>query len=434
MVLLAALVVGRRRRRRGPAGADVAASDGTPLACALVEPDGSPPAGGWPGLLLLHGLGGSHTDLEGDAETAFAPAGYASLMCDARGTGGSGGTFGLDGPAEVQDVRDLYAWLAARPEVSRHADRRVRRLARRRRDLERGGGGRAVRGDRAGVRVDEPRSGARAAGAREVGARRAARGGRAGGPLGPRARRGARRAPRRRAGAGGARAARSSLLAAPRTHRADADRSRAAVHVLFGLDQALAAYRALAGPKRLVVGDLGDTASASTPAEQTALDRETLAWLDRFVKGIAERGRRARRSCSRDDPWNGTTTENPGLPPTGTASVALPGRTTLTARARVTRRVRLTGGPHETFGAPTVTVRYSGARLWDRLVAQVTLAGEHVPLAVGGVRLKAESGAVTIRLSSGNVLLPRGRRLAVTSARPRRTAPTSPAPLPGRAS
>ena len=118
MVLLAALAWAGGAAAAAPQELTIAASDGTPLACALVEPDGSPPDGGWPGLLLLHGLGGSHTDLEGMAETTFAPAGYASLMCDARGTGGSGGTFGLDGPVEVQDVRDLDAWLAARPEVS----------------------------------------------------------------------------------------------------------------------------------------------------------------------------------------------------------------------------------------------------------------------------------------------------------------------------
>ena len=183
-------------------------------------------------------------------------------------------------------------------------------------------------------------------------------------------------------------------------------------NVVFGLDQALATYRALAGPKRLVVGDLGDTASATPPSEQAALDRETLAWLDRFVKGIPNGD--GSGVVLADEPLYGSTTTTPGPPATGTASVMLPGRTTLSARAHVTRRVRLAGGPNETFGTPAVTVRYSAAHRWDRLVAQVTVEGEQGPLAVGGVRLEAESGAVTIRLSSGNALLPRGRRLAVT--------------------
>ena len=57
--------------------------------------------------------------------------------------------------------------------------------------------------------------------------------------------------------------------------------------------------------------------------------------------------------------------------------VALPGGTTLSPGLRVSRAVRLTGGPHETFGAPTVAVRYSGARDWDRLVAQVMNIGDY---------------------------------------------------------
>src|SRR3954470_11393443 len=93
-------------------------SDGTTLACGLILPSGSPPPGGWPGLLLFHGLGQSHAVMETIASAAFAPVGFASLACDARGTGASGGTFGLDGPKEVQDAHDLFDWLAARSDVS----------------------------------------------------------------------------------------------------------------------------------------------------------------------------------------------------------------------------------------------------------------------------------------------------------------------------
>ena len=39
------------------------------------------------------------------------------------------------------------------------------------------------------------------------------------------------------------------------------------------------------------------------------------------------------------------------------------------ATGKVVRGVRITGGPHETFGDSTVVVRYSGAQNWDRLVA-----------------------------------------------------------------
>ena len=47
-----------------PQPVTVTASDGVPLACSIVEPDGTAPSGGWPAVILFHGLGGSHTDME----------------------------------------------------------------------------------------------------------------------------------------------------------------------------------------------------------------------------------------------------------------------------------------------------------------------------------------------------------------------------------
>jgi len=406
LVVLAAALTCAGGAAAAPQELTIAAADGTPLACALVEPDGSPPDGGWPGLLLFHGLDSSHADLEGDAETVFAPAGYASLMCDARGTGGSGGSFGLDGPAEVQDVRDLFAWLAARPEVS---DTRIGAVG-----VSLGGGavwnaaaagvpfaaivpeaartglatalapqglGKSGPADRFAAKVPTERWDP------ELAAARAALLG--GGPL--------------PAALGAVRSARARLagLTVPTLivqGRHD---------VLFGLDQALAAYGALTGPKRLDVADLG-------PSEHAALLAETVAWLDRFVRGERNGVGSKASVVLAHDPWDGTATSYPGLPPTRMASVTLPGRTTLIPGMRVSRGARLTGGPNETFGAPTVAVRYTGAHDWDRLVAQVTLAGSRAPIAVGGARVGAESGAVTIRLSSGSVRLPRERRLLVT--------------------
>ena len=45
------------------------------------------------------------------------------------------------------------------------------------------------------------------------------------------------------------------------------------------------------------------------------------------------------------------------------------------ATGKVVRSVRVTGGPHETFGDTTVVVRYSGAKSWDRLVAVLAVSG-----------------------------------------------------------
>ena len=93
VALLAAALLGAA----SPQPVTVTASDGVSLACSIVEPDGAPPAGGWPAVILFHGLGGSHTDMESIATGALAPAGFVSLECDTRGTGASGGQFGLDG-------------------------------------------------------------------------------------------------------------------------------------------------------------------------------------------------------------------------------------------------------------------------------------------------------------------------------------------------
>ena len=96
--------------------------DGVAIATTLHLPDGTPPSGGSPAVMLLHGLGGRRGQMDALATRWFVPHGYAALTFDARGHGESGGLVGLDGPREVADVRALYDWLAARPDVD---DRRI---------------------------------------------------------------------------------------------------------------------------------------------------------------------------------------------------------------------------------------------------------------------------------------------------------------------
>src|SRR5260370_26466312 len=96
-ILAAALVcAGGASAAAGWTEVTINASDATPLSCAYIIPGGTAPAGGWPGVILFHGLGQSHTDLE-PYGSALAQFGFAALACDARGTGGSAGKFGLDG-------------------------------------------------------------------------------------------------------------------------------------------------------------------------------------------------------------------------------------------------------------------------------------------------------------------------------------------------
>src|SRR5438105_3300777 len=93
--------------------------DGVTLATTLYLPDGTPPAGGWPGILMLHGLGGSRQDMNALAEAWYVAKGYAVLTYDARGHGQSGGVVEIDGPKEIGDVRAAFDLLASQPGVDR---------------------------------------------------------------------------------------------------------------------------------------------------------------------------------------------------------------------------------------------------------------------------------------------------------------------------
>src|SRR3569833_873003 len=86
-------------------------SDGTQLSCSLTLPDSGTATAG---VMLFHGLGGKHQDMEPIATNFLVPAGYVALACDARGHGASGGQFGLDGPRDVQDTEELITWISQR--------------------------------------------------------------------------------------------------------------------------------------------------------------------------------------------------------------------------------------------------------------------------------------------------------------------------------
>ncbi|HET9323817.1 MAG TPA: CocE/NonD family hydrolase, partial [Gaiellaceae bacterium] len=93
-------------------------SDGVSLAATLYTPDGAPPQGGWPAVLMLHGLGGNRSSMNAIAEAYLAPYGYAVLTVDARGHGASGGQSSLVGPREISDYAAALQWLRLRPGVS----------------------------------------------------------------------------------------------------------------------------------------------------------------------------------------------------------------------------------------------------------------------------------------------------------------------------
>jgi hypothetical protein len=161
----------------------------------------------------------------------------------------------------------------------------------------------------------------------------------------------------------------------------------------FDLDQATAAYRLLSGPKRLAVGWSGGV-----------LGDQVMAWFQRYLANGPRAGTGTGVVLQHEQP-DGTTTTYLMLPPTRVVTVNLPG-------AALTRSVRLPGGPLETFGGGSVTIRYTGAS-WTQAVAKVATAGGKV-VTEGAAPVASGAGVLKIPLLNEAMLLPRGKKLTVT--------------------
>jgi alpha-beta hydrolase superfamily lysophospholipase len=413
-LLVAALVcAGGASAASGWTEVTIAASDATPLACAYIIPSGTAPAGGWPGVILFHGLGQSHTDLE-PYGSALAQFGFAALACDTRGTGASGGKFGLDGPRDVADAQDLFSWFAARSDVS---DTQIGALG-----LSLGGGvvwNAAVAG--VPFKAIVP-----AISWTDLGS-----------ALNPNG------VPKEGEIAGLGQAvpfsqwdpsltqARNDLLAgtvSAAVKSVEAARSsRPKLHsltvptlllqgrhdFLFDMDQAIAAYKLLAGPKRLYLGDIGHFPAKNPAAEAPTYLTEVVGWFNQYLaSGPTLVGGGVELA---HDPWDGRTSLYKDIPRTRSLSVNLPGNKKLFLGGSAHRSIRLPGGPLETFGDGSLSIRYSGndGQLTE-IRAMASVKGSNTPVTVGAAPLTKSSGTVKIPLLDEAVLLPRGKRLVVT--------------------
>lgn len=412
-ILAAALVcAGSASAAPGWTAVTIDASDATPLACAYIIPSGTAPAGGWPGVIIFHGLGQSHLDME-PYGSVLAQFGFAALACDARGSGASGGEFGLDGPNEVQDAQDLFNWFAARSDVS---DTQIGALG-----LSLGGG-EVLNAAVAGVpfKAIVPAitwtnlgAGLNPNGVPKVGLLKQIF------ESGPNLHWDPSLAQMQSDLLGGTVTAAARSAEAARSSRS----KLASVHVptlllqgrhdaLFDMDQAIAAYKLLAGPKRLYLGDLGHGPAQNPPAEQPTYLAEVLGWFDEYLAGGPKVGGGVELA---HDPWDGTVTSYKAMPRTRHAVVNLPGKAKLTRPgAFASRSVRLPGGPLETFGDGSITVRYSGASgNWTHLVATVGVKRASLWATFGAANVTKPAGVLKIPLSDQAVLLPRGKQLVV---------------------
>jgi pimeloyl-ACP methyl ester carboxylesterase len=397
----------------------VVMDDATTIATTLYIPTGEPPTAGWPGVILLHGLGGSRTDTNQFAEDFFAPYGYAVLTYDARGHGDSGGYVTVAGPREIADLRTLEKEFAALPEVD---DQKIGAWG------YSYGAGQAWLAAAQGVPFkaidvwdtwsdlysslypnDVPKSGVIAALLNDIPA----------GRLSPTL----------------------SWLPTPAIRGTEPDQvrqfggQRSVLPVVggltvptaifqgrrdfvFGNEQAVTAFQRLKGPKLLYFGDQGHEPSTFPAADSKYAITLSRAWLDHFVKGDDNDVDQASRVQIATDPWSGQPAGFPALPPTRTLSFALLGGSKRVGwSGKVVRPAGLTTMKIENFGSPVVIVRAATTAGWDRLVAVLTATtptGEQIVVSAGAIATRAGSRTYSIPLISQITSIPAGSRLEVT--------------------
>lgn len=404
-------------------------SDGVKIAVTYYEPDGTPPPGGWPAVMMFHGLGQTRNTFDLNtwsankvAETYLAPNGFAVLTFDARAHGESGGLFSLDGPRELQDTKELFAWLTAHPHVNRS---KVGAFG------VSYGGGMVWIATVSGVPFASIAVAATWTDLRQALMPQGLL--RAGIVLGfandiPQS----KYAPELSAQLLDATSERDTpelrAFLAARSARTRLSEVTIPVFLLqgrrdfaFDADQAIAAYRALKGSKRLYLGDLGHPPAPNPADEVPHFANEVLAWFKQSLctgicPNVISEGVELAQS-----PWNGKTVSYPSLPPTRTLRFTSRGPNRLAAKGKVVRTFARV--PHvETFGTPSVRVTLRSRTGYRHLVAVLSAVDPHGTQTVitdGGIELPhlgAKPRTVTIRLPDEITPVAARSRLRLTFA------------------
>ena len=393
-------------------------NDGVPLAATLFVPEGTPPAGGWPGIMLLHGLGGDRQGMNGLAEQFFLPGEqYAVLTYDARGHGATGGLVTIDGPREIADVRTAFEWFAALPGVS---DTRI------------GGWGISYGGGAvwnaivAGVPFaaaetcetwtdlysalipqDLSKSGAIAGFLGEIPP----------GTLAPEL---------DVIKALGLTSTNLPLLHAFADERSVLSRLVSVTTPVmmmqgrrdfaFGIDQATRAYRALAGPKALWIGNHGHAPSTFPAIDTPTMLAAGKTWFDRYLRGLpVDTGPSVRLARE----GSASTESYTGLPATKTVTYQLGGSKAMVQITKSVRSTKRTAEALEVFGQPEVRVKATAGNGWSRLVAVLsarTPDGREIVISAGGVPTSQGAKTYRIRMIDQATFVPKRSRFSVTLA------------------
>ena len=375
-------------------------ADGTSIAYDLYEPDGTAPAGGWPGVVVLHGLGGSK-DQMAPVATVLAAHGYAALAYSARGQGTSTGDLELAGPNEISDERALESFFAGLPEVS-NADIGVWGISY--------GGGQAWDGLAAGIPYkaaevvetwtdlysalwpqDVAKSGIVLGFAKSVEARS---------PL---------IASLENDAVHSTSLAKIKVLAAARSSYAALPKIKTPVYMFqgrvdyaFDVTQAANGFNRVSGPKRLYIGQFGHAPSTFPGPDFAYVLAQGLDWYDHYLRGQPNGIDKAPPFTIAAAAGTGRASYA-GLPKTKVITVGFRG-TSLRRTGPVFRQ------PLETFGVSLLKVQVRKVVQYPRLVATV-FAGSRV-ITHGAIVPKV--GLQTLRLANYVQYLPKGTRLSVT--------------------
>jgi predicted acyl esterase len=366
----------------------------------------------------MHGLGLDRSSMSALAQSmGLVGENYVVLTFDARGHGQSGGLIGIDGPNEIADTRMVFSWLAARPDV---ADAKIGAVG-----ISLGGGAvwnsLAAGVPWAAVEVIESWTSLQSA----LVPQGLAKSGVIAGFLGslPPSRvdpvlLGIRDAAYSGtlAGVASFASARSSLPALKGV-TTPVFMMQGRRDFAFGMGQALQAYNALAGPKRLWLGLHGHAPSTFPAADSGAMLAEGTQWFDRYLRGRANGIDLSQPVAVAPENWSGAPARFDAPPRPVGQIFRLGGSASIAQSGKVQRTSTPLKRPLEVFGAPKVTVTESGNAGWTRLVAVLsarTPAGKEIVVAGGGVPLTAGARTTTIFLGNQATFIPAGSTLTVT--------------------
>jgi predicted acyl esterase len=392
--------------------------DGVSIAATLYLPEGSPPTGGWPAIVFMHGLGGNRQEMNALAQAyGFVGQDYAVLTFDARGHGESGGLVSIDGPREIADVKEVEAWLAARPDV---ADSKIGAWG-----ISYGGGAvldsLAAGVPWAAVATAETwsdlysalvpqgllKSGLVAALAGSI----------------PDQRKSSELIQIQSLAFSGQDPAAVKAWADARSSLPKLGAITTPVFLaqgrrdfLFGIDQGARAYAKLRGPKLLYVGLHGHPPSTFPAADTGLLMSQVHAWFDCYLRSLG---------CDTlptgvevaPESFAGKAVAFKALPKTKTTTVVFPGVSTFARKGKAVRTSSRLAKPLEVFGSLTVTLPLAASGGWSRLVAVLTArtpGGKQIVVSAGGVPTRKGARKISIKLIDQATYLPKGSRLTLT--------------------